>query len=364
MPPVPNTTTRKSSGCNFFPSNSISVSAGPTTPLMLTISALSSAQAGAFTVDITASSADAGSKTVDRPLSVTVTSSEDYSLVLNPPTSAVPARQMVSVPGTVTGLNGYTNAVQLSCVNGNTAPPSTCALNPAAVNAGPAAKAFTLMSSNNTAGTYSFSIQGVGGDASATTHTAPMTLTFFDLTITTNPNAQTVNAGQSAAYSLNFTPEGPSTFPQTVTYSCGQLPSLTTCSFQPSQIASGSGVTPVTLTISTTAAVASLDAPGSSRHQTLVFALCFPLVGLVLSLAGATPPRRKSTAGAAALGLVLLLTVLQSACGGGLTGGGNSIAPAQPGTAPGSYTVMITATEGAGAQALQPPALPLTLTVQ
>jgi hypothetical protein len=220
------------------------------------------------------------------------------------------------------------------------------------------------MTSSNSAGTYSFAVQGVGSDASSTTHLTPVSLTFFDFAITADSNAQTVNAGQAAAYSLNFTPEGPSTFQQAVTYSCGQLPALTSCSFNPSQIASGSGMTQVTLSISTIAAVASERGPGTSARILILTAL-FPIAGLVLSLGGTgANRRRRGGAATAALGLVLLLTLLQSACGSGLTGGGGNSNPAQPGTALGSYTVMVNATEGTGSQALQPPAVPLTLTVQ
>ncbi len=330
---------------------------------MLTISVSPNAQNGTSNVGITASSTDAGSKSVPQSLGVTVTSAEDYSLTLNAPTSAIAVRQTASVPGSVTGLNGYSNAVQLTCVNGDPALLSTCTLNPAAVNAAPAAAAFTLRTSSNTAGTYSFGVQGVGSDVSATTHVTPVSVTFFDFAITASSNSQTVNAGNSAAYSLNFTPEGPSTFQQTVTYSCGSLPALTSCSFDPSQIASGSGVVPVTLTLSTVAPIAALHAPATGR-RIVFFAIFFPIAGLVLSMAGAGGGRTRRRTVTAAFAVVLLLTLLQSACGGGLTGGGGNGNPAQPGTAPGSYTVMIRASEGTGAQALQPPAVPLTLTVQ
>jgi hypothetical protein len=109
--------------CNFFPSSSIAVSEGPTVPVTLTIAAAAGAPSGSSTVAIMAASADAGSKTVNQSLSVTVTGSEGYSLTLNPPAGATAVRQTVSVPGAVTGINGYSSAVQLSCVNGATPPP-------------------------------------------------------------------------------------------------------------------------------------------------------------------------------------------------------------------------------------------------
>ncbi len=350
--------------CNFFPSTSIPASTGPTVTITLTISAASNAQSGNSTVGIMANSTDAGSKTVNQSLNVTVTSAQDYSLTVNAPTSATAVRQMVSVPGAVTGLNGYSNAVQLTCVSGTTAPPSTCTLTPAAVNTALMAVPFNLTTSSNTAGTYSFGLKGVGSDASATTHVTPVSITFFDFAITADSNSQTVNAGNPGAYALNFTPEGPSTFQQTVNYSCGQLPALTTCSFSPTQIASGSGITQVTLSISTIAAVASGRGPGTSP-RILILMTFLPVAGLAWSLGGAAAlRRRRRVAVAVVFAIIFLLALLQSACGSGLTGGGSDSNPAQPGTTPGSYTVMITAIEGSGSQAVQPPAVALTLTVQ
>lgn len=352
--------------CNFFPSGSVSSSSGATATITLTVAALATVQSGNYNVNISASSPDFGSKTVSQPLSVTVSSSEDFSLVLNVPSSPVAVKQTVSVPGTLTGLNGYGNAVQLTCVSGSTAPPSTCILNPGAMNAVPGGAGFTLSAKSNAAGSYLFGVQGVGSDASSTTHIVPVTLTFFDLTVAAVANTQSVSAGQPAVYQLNFTPEGPSTFPQSVTYSCATpLPALTSCSFTPSQIASGTGATQITLTISTVAAVATLRAPEFPGRGSLIFVSLFPLAGVLVSLAGARAKRRTTiVAVAAGVGVIFLLMILQSACGAGLTGGGGNGNPAQPGTAAGTYTVMINASEGTGAQALQPPAVPLTLTVQ
>jgi hypothetical protein len=114
--------------CNFFPSNSIGAAAGPTVAVTLTISSASNAPTGNSPVEIIATSTDAGSKTVNQSLNVTVTNAEDYSLTLTAPGAPTAAGQTVSVAGTVTGLNGYSSAVQLSCVNGNTRPPSPCTL--------------------------------------------------------------------------------------------------------------------------------------------------------------------------------------------------------------------------------------------
>ena len=354
--------------CNFVPGNSIPASAGPTTAVTLTISASSGAQDGAFTVTIEAISTDAGTKTASQPLGLTVTGGSDYSIAINTPASPTAVKQTALTGGTILGLNGYNNTIQLSCVSGSTPPPSTCRLNPAEMNASSTAGPFTVSASSDTAGTFSFNVQGTGNDASASVHDAPVTLTFFDFAISANSNTQTVNAGQPAIYVLNFTPEGPSTFQQSVSYSCGALPALTSCSFNPSQIASGAGQVQVTLTISTTGAIAALHAPGFSKRGAFVLALLLPVAGMFLSLIESDARRRRGARPPLYSGLfvsiVVILLLIQSACGGGLTGSGNSGSSAQPGTTPGTYAFTITATEGTGAQALQAPAVSLTLTVQ
>ncbi len=55
--------------CNFFPSNTVGASSGPKVTIALTVSASSSAGIGNSVINISASSTDAGSKTVSAPLS-------------------------------------------------------------------------------------------------------------------------------------------------------------------------------------------------------------------------------------------------------------------------------------------------------
>ena len=351
--------------CNFFPSPAISPSLGNSVKVTMTVAAASGAPTGSSTVSITASSSDAGSKTITQSLSVTVTSSEDYTVAVGSAPAATAVGQQVTLQGTVTGLNGYQSAVQLTCVAASTAPPPTCILNPTAVTASAGGASFTVTASSPTAANYSFSAQGVGADAGSTTHTIPVVLNFFDFAISPNPGSQTMKAGQPATYVLSVTPEGLASFPQAVAYACSQVPALGTCSFAPTQISSGSGVVNVTLIISTTAAVASLHAPERRGGKIPLYALWLPMLGIVLASARWTTHGRRRSAAGAVLGMVLLLTILQLACGGGgLTGGtAGGAVPAQPGTPPGTYTVVVNATEGAGAQQVQH-SVSLTLTVQ
>jgi hypothetical protein len=350
--------------CSFFPNSSISRSLGNSVAATMTVSASSTAQTGNSNITITATSSDAGVKSVTQSLGVTVSNSQDYTLSVGAPPAAVPVGQTVTLEGTLTGLNGYSNAVQLSCASaGGTVPPS-CTLAPAAITVSASTTKFTLSATSSVAGSYAFAVQGVGSDAASTTHNAPITLNFFDFAVNSNPDNQTVQAGQSATYQLNLTPEGLANFQQAIAYTCSQLPALSHCSFSPDQIAGGGGTAQVTLTVSTTSPIASLRKPAERNPRAPFYALLLPLIGAVLAFSEQTN-KRKCVAAGLALGLVLLLTILLPACGGGLTGGGSagSVTPAQPGTPPGTYTVIVNATEGTGAQQLQH-SVQLTLVVQ
>jgi hypothetical protein len=109
----------------------------------------------------------------------------------------------------------------------------------------------------------------------------------------------------------------------------------------PAKIASASGSAAVTVTVTTTAAVLA-----SRGYGRLVYALCLP--GLGLLVAGS----RHRRVGSALAGLVLMAAVFTSCGGGGLTGssasGGGGSGAGLPGTAPGDYSIGVTATPASG----------------
>src|SRR5204863_3474328 len=102
-----------------------------------------------------------------------------------------------------------------------------------------------------------FSIMAQGTDPSGMTHSTAVTFSStFDFNITNGSGAQTVKAGLAATYNLDAAPTGSgSIFPNAVALSCTGLPARSTCSFNPVQVNSGSGDTPITLTISTNAPI-------------------------------------------------------------------------------------------------------------
>jgi subtilase family serine protease len=124
--------------------------------------------------------------------------------------------------------------------------------------------------------------------------------------------------------------------------SCAGLPSESTCSFSPASIA-GSGTT--TLTVTTKAATAAILRPEILRPEHhrgpgwLMATSGLTLAGIVLL--GVPSKRRR---GNALLSLMIAGFLTLSACGGG--GGSTNTPPPDPGTQPGSYPVVVTATSG------------------
>ncbi len=149
-----------------------------------------------------------------------------------------------------------------------------------------------------------------------------------------------------------------SNFPNPVALSCFGLPFNSTCSFNPTQVNTGSGETAVAFTIDTTAPTLSFLTPVGARS--------FPLYGLALLWPGfllfccPRPARTRSDRSRvlAMLAAGVVLLGLLVACGGGGGSGSTSGNAGQSGTNPGTYTVTVKAVCGTLTRTT-----PVTLTV-
>jgi hypothetical protein len=319
--------------CKFQPSASVAPTKGNPVSGTLSISTSSSTPLGTFPITISATTAGAPAKT--RTVTLIVGTSPGYSLSITNPSLTTSVNSSAQFSGNLTALNGYTSAVALSCGTG--APP-ICTVNPANATPTSAGTPFTVTISSNVSQSYSFSIVGVGSDATAITHSVPVTFTAipsqtFDFTMGITPGSASEPAGQPAIFSLDVSPTGGS-FPGNVSFSCSKLPALTTCGFNPPQVGSGSENSAVSFTLSTTAAIPA------SRTSILTIAFSvFPLAGLILV-------RQRMLRGEIRRhGRVVLLAVLAMSalsCGGGLQGNGGG--SGSPGTPAGTYAITVTAT--------------------
>jgi hypothetical protein len=163
-------------------------------------------------------------------------------------------------------------------------------------------------------------------------------------------SSQTVAAGQTANYTLAVTPSGAQ---ENFTFACGQLPQYASCSFNPATEDLNSGVVGnVIVNISTSETPAPQVASQVSQLQgPRIAPLSFGFLLIPFALS-----RRRRVLLLAVLASVLLFAI--SACTS--SGGGTCCGPppVSKTTAPGTYTIQVTATANGMSQSTQ-----LTLTV-
>ena len=327
--------------CQFQPSATVDLSIINPAPVTLALIASSTTGVGTSQVTIIASSAGSSNKT--QPLTLIVGAAPDYSLAINNPSLTTNVSTPAAFNGTLTAINGYGNQVNLTCGGG--APPN-CVVGPASVTPSSAGAPFTVTVSSAISQAYSFNITGVGTDPAAITHSAAVNFTAlpvqtFDFTLSATPSSVSVAEGGPALYSLDVSPNTGS-FSIAVTFSCSKLPALTTCTFNPTQVPSGSSDSVVTLTISTTAAI-----PASAKTKALL-GITLPLIAVfwlrVRPRAEKSLYRKRAQILGAAAIFFSLLTC--ASCGGGLQGNGGGGGSGSPGTPPGTYAITLTATSG------------------
>jgi len=208
---------------------------------------------------------------------------------------------------------------------------------------------FNYNPSKLTAGNHTISATYEGDSDFASSTSPGATLGVQDFRIAPNPATITMAApGQSGMTTLTITPLGG--FSQTLTFSCGTLPSEATCTF------TAVSATSETLTIATTAPSSRLNRSPFGRRGGIFYALLLPgFLGLVVSVGN----RKRARRGIRLMSLVALLAfsiLWMPACGGG------SSMPSNPGTPAGTSSVTVTATTG-GTSPLTHTAT-VTLTVQ
>jgi Big-like domain-containing protein len=244
----------------------------------------------------------------------------------SPPPSPEPAEVPGTPTGTVTFLDGATTL-------------GTGTLNSSGVA--------TYATSTLASGAQSITAQ-YGGDSNfAASTSAAVTVTVQaavppSFKLGASPASLSITPGQSGTTTLSVTPAGG--FAQPVTFACSGLPSEATCTFAPATVTPGASAVTTTLTISTTAAQASVLRSGATGLLAL---------GSVLLLV--MPGGRRLARWSRWFGLAVALSLGGAfiGCGGGNGGGSTSgssgsggSTTSTPGTPSGTNTVTITATSG------------------
>ncbi|HEV2398810.1 MAG TPA: VCBS repeat-containing protein [Candidatus Sulfotelmatobacter sp.] len=175
-----------------------------------------------------------------------------------------------------------------------------------------------------------------------------------------------VTAGDSATYSLVITPTN--SFNGTISFSCGTLPSKTTCTFQPSTVVpNGNGQWSTQLTIGTTASTSA----ALHRTNSPLMLATFSGIGVFGMLFANGFKKNRMGIVVAMLVLVMMISLVGCAGStstntggnGGNGSGGGGGGSSTPGTPSGSYTVVVTASGANGGTAVSH-TINLSLTVQ
>ena len=323
--------------CAFVPS-SVTPGGSPGTST-LTISTTAAAVAGVANVTVTGTS---GLLTHNIPISLTVNPAPDFTIsapALAPATVLQGGAATSTI--TVAPLNGFTDAVALTCsITPVVTPPPTCSFNPTPVPNGSGTSVLTVNAAATTPpGAFNIAVTGTAG---AVSHNVSLSLTITgppDFTVVASAlSPATIAAGASATSTITIAPQNG--FNSSVSLTCSIAPAANrgpTCSFNPSSVAGGSGTS--TLTVNTTPATSASVGP---RWRGVFYAMWLPISGLALLGTGFTS-RRKKLLGLLLLCLLISGLIFLGACGGGSpSGGGNG----QPGTPAGNYAVTVSATSG------------------
>ncbi len=293
---------------------------------------------------ITATATDPSNNTSEFSQCATVA---DFTIAVAPASVTVIRGEAATYTVTVGPEGGnFGGDVSLSCTG--LPAQASCSFAPATVmpRASPVTSTLTVSTTAPTTPTGSFTITGTSGSLARSTMATLAVTTDFATAVT--PASVTVTQSEAATYTVTVSPVGGS-FDQAVSLTCSNLPSLTSCSFSPSQVTPGPSAVTSTLTVSTTAPSALLAPPLGEQELPPMFALWLErlalgffglvLVGVAL---GGRPSRRRRLGLYWPLALMLLAALtLSTGCGGD-----GQITSPSPGTPMGTFNFNIEGTSG------------------
>lgn len=185
-----------------------------------------------------------------------------------------------------------------------------------------------------------------------------------DYSVVPDKTSATLLAGQAATF--NITTNSVNGFTGSVNFSCGNLPSLTTCTFSPSPVSVSAGSTLSTvLTVKTTGPHAALIAHRTSPSRS-VYAMLWTLGPFTLGIVFLIGKKRSLRRTGMLIGLVVLFMVAGlTSCGGGSTPPPTPPVPQTTPAGAATFTVTARGTATSGAAPANPSQqLSITITVQ
>ena len=202
-------------------------------------------------------------------------SQPDFQISLTNSPQTISAGATATFTGSAAALDGYSSTVTLSCVSGQTAPPSTCGSPQSPLT--PALSTPFTVTASGAAGDYYFNVQGVGSGSPPPSHVVAAELHILsgapDFSLTENGSFPTVKAGSSTT-SGPVSVTASNGFTGRITLTCSLVSGSGSCSANPSSITS----IPTTASITVNATSLSEGSyqlivrgtSGSSTHTLLI----------------------------------------------------------------------------------------------
>jgi len=255
--------------CSFVPAGPVNPTARNPVAVTLTVTAASNTTAGTFPVTINGSVTNGPTKTQGLSLTITL----DYSLAISHPSLQAYVHSTVNFNGTLTSLNGYNSAVNLSCGKGG---PPTCSAAPASVTPTASGAPFIVTVGSGQCGVYNFNIVATGTDSHATSHLFPVTFTANsyttpNYTLDVTPQSQTTSVNTAAIF--NGTLLGTDCYNSPVNLSCGSN-HPPTCTVSPASVVptvSPASAAPFSVTVNSNVAQTynfNIVGVGTDTHKT------------------------------------------------------------------------------------------------
>jgi len=226
---------------------------------------------------------------------------------------------------------GFTGSINLKCSGTGLV---QCTFNPTSIIAGQTSTLTLSNLASYSGDTLNFGVTGTSGDQATT---LPLQLLIPDFGLAVNPNSQTVNAGESATYTLTFVPIN--NFTDTVSFQCLGVPTSVTCAVNPPSVTSdGADTLTPTLTLGTTARTLGAP-PARPVIPAPPLWVRFWLLGMAMAITTAVALRRRFSRNGLSLGLRLAAAALVAVCWFACTINSN----ANTGTLAGRYAIEIQA---------------------
>lgn len=250
----------------------------------------------------------------------------DFSLSVSPAMQIGYPGQGASYTLTITPLNGWGQSVQIACPV--TPPGPKCSLDGASLS--PGVTTLTIDPKSAPVGNYSFTVTG---SSSGVTHSTSGQFNIEDATLALSTTSVTVSVGSST--NVNVTLNSLNGLTDQFTFTCPNISTGVTCSFNPSVgslPANGSLSTVLTIKVNSRPASGMIFYPGGkipflyARWALTINSLLIFLVCLVL-LMKLPRARRRFALNRLAWGYAVLLALALASCGGGGSSGGSPPPP-------------------------------------